>query len=187
MIVIIDNYDSFTYNLYQYIGEINEDIKVYRNDQITVEQIDDMNPSHIIISPGPGYPVNAGISMDVIKKLGNRIPLLGVCLGHQAIGEVFGGEIIEAQKMFHGKTSIIKHTEKGVFKGIKNPLQVMRYHSLIVSGDKFNNQLEITAATEEGEIMAFQHRNSPIYGLQFHPESIMTESGKDILKNFLAR
>lgn len=185
MIVIIDNYDSFTYNLYQYIGEIDPDVKVIRNDEITIEDLLLMKPQHIIISPGPGYPSSAGISKEVIECFGKVIPILGVCLGHQAIAEVFGGEIIESRLMFHGKTSRIRHDGKGLFKNIINPLTVMRYHSLKVNDENLPEEIVITARTEDGEIMGLKHRDYPIHGVQFHPESVMTECGKEILRNFL--
>lgn len=185
MILIIDNYDSFTYNLYQFVGEINPNVQVYRNDHITIEEMKDMQISHIIISPGPGYPKDAGISKEVIKVFGKKIPVLGVCLGHQAIAEAFGSKIIEAPKMVHGKTSIIKHNKQDLFKGIKNPLEVMRYHSLIAENSSLSDELEITAITSENEIMGLKHKEYPIYGLQFHPESIMTDCGKQMIANFL--
>ncbi|MEJ8554482.1 anthranilate synthase component II [Tepidibacter sp. Z1-5] len=185
MIVIIDNYDSFTYNLYQYIGEINPDVRVFRNDAIKIEELMKMDIKHIIISPGPGFPSDSGISKDVIKKLGKDIPVLGVCLGHQAIGEVFGGKIVHANKMIHGKTSMIKHNETDLFKDVQNPLEVTRYHSLVVEKNSISDELIITAQSSDGEIMGLKHKKYPIYGLQFHPESISTKGGKKILKNFL--
>lgn len=185
MIVIIDNYDSFTYNLYQYIGEINPDVKVFRNDAITIEELMKMDIKHIIISPGPGFPSDSGISKNVIKKLGKDIPILGVCLGHQAIGEVFGGKIVHANKMIHGKTSMIKHNETDLFKDVQNPLEVTRYHSLVVEKNSISDELIITAQSSDGEIMGLKHKKYPIYGVQFHPESISTKGGKKILKNFL--
>ncbi len=185
MIVIIDNYDSFTYNLYQYIGEINPDVRVFRNDAITIEELMIMDIKHIIISPGPGFPSDSGISKDVIKKLGKDIPVLGVCLGHQAIGEVFGGKIVHANKMIHGKTSMIKHNETDLFKDVQNLLEVTRYHSLVVEKNSISDELIITAQSSDGEIMGLKHKKDPIYGLQFHPESISTKGGKKILKNFL--
>ncbi|MFZ7120318.1 MAG: anthranilate synthase component II [Eubacteriaceae bacterium] len=185
MILIIDNYDSFTYNLYQFIGEINSNVLVYRNDEITIDEIKNLKLERIVISPGPGYPRNAGISKEVIRTFGKEIPILGVCLGHQAIGEVFGGKIVEAPKMYHGKTSIIEHNEKKLFKGINKSLQVMRYHSLIIDKSNFPDELEITASTKDNEIMGIKHKEYPVYGVQFHPESIMTNKGKTIIKNFL--
>lgn len=184
--MIIDNYDSFTYNLYQFVGELNSDVEVYRNDKITVEEIKNLQVSHIIISPGPGYPKDAGISKEVIRMFGESIPILGVCLGHQAIAEVFGSKIVEANEMVHGKTSMIQHNGKDLFNGVANPLEVMRYHSLIVEDSSISEVLEVTARVKQEEIMAIKHKNFPIYGVQFHPESIMTESGKQIIKNFLA-
>lgn len=187
MIIIIDNYDSFTYNLYQYIGEIYTDIKVVRNDQITVEAIGNMsNLEGIIISPGPGTPDKAGICIDVIKKFSGKVPILGICLGHQAIGEAFGGNVVRAQNIKHGKTSIIKHNGEGLFKAVKNPLEVMRYHSLVVDKDTFPKELEITAVSlDDNVVMALKHKDYEVYGLQFHPESIITEEGKKIIKNFV--
>lgn len=185
MIVIIDNYDSFTYNLYQYIGEINPDVKVFRNDAITIEELMKMDIKHIVISPGPGFPSDSGISKDVIEKLGKHIPILGVCLGHQAIGEIFGGKMVHAKKMVHGKTSMIKHNETDLFKDVKNSLEVTRYHSLVVEKASISDELIITAESSDGEIMGLKHKKYPIYGVQFHPESISTEGGKKILKNFL--
>ncbi len=185
MILIIDNYDSFTYNLYQYVGEINQDIKVYRNDEITIEQLKNMDIDHIIISPGPGYPRDAGISIEVIKELGKNVPTLGVCLGHQAVGEAFGGKIMHAKETVHGKTSMITHDEDHLFKGLPSDLKVVRYHSLIVDSETIPEELMVTAEGPKGEVMGLRHREYPIYGLQFHPESIATESGKEILRNFL--
>lgn len=185
MIVIIDNYDSFTYNLYQYIGEINTDIRVIRNDEITIEELLKLAPQHIVISPGPGYPKDAGISEEVIEAFGKETPVLGVCLGHQAIAEVFGGRIVENKEMFHGKTSLINHDGEGLFDGIKSPVTVMRYHSLTVEEKSLPDCLEVTAKTQKDEIMAIRHKDYPIYGVQFHPESIMTQDGKKMLENFL--
>ncbi|QEK11758.1 aminodeoxychorismate/anthranilate synthase component II [Crassaminicella thermophila] len=185
MIIIIDNYDSFTYNLYQYIGEINKNVKVFRNDAVTIKELEQMDITHIIISPGPGFPKDSGISMEVIKRFGKDIPTLGVCLGHQAIGEVFGGNIVNAKNLVHGKTSEIYHNEMDLFKGLKNPLNVTRYHSLIVDKYSISDELVITAKTVDGEIMGLRHKKYPIFGLQFHPESISTQGGKEIFKNFL--
>ncbi len=185
MILMIDNYDSFTYNLVQYLGELGEELKVYRNDAISLAQIQKLKPSRIVISPGPGSPKDAGVSKDIIKELGPKTPVLGVCLGHQCIGEVFGGKVSGAGRLMHGKTSLIYHNGKGIFKGIKNPFTATRYHSLLVQQTHFPRDLEITAETKEKEIMGLQHKKFPIYGVQFHPESILTESGKEILKNFL--
>lgn len=185
MILIIDNYDSFTYNLVQYLGELGADIRVYRNDKITLGQINKMKPEKILISPGPGQPKDAGISEEAIATFGKKIPILGVCLGHQAIGEVFGGKIVSAKRLMHGKTSSIYHNGKGIFKGLPNPFEATRYHSLLVDRKKFPKELKITAETRQKEIMALEHRTLPIYGVQFHPESILTVEGKKILKNFL--
>ncbi len=186
MILLIDNYDSFTYNLYQYIGELNPDILVKRNDTLTIPQIEEMKPSHIVISPGPGYPKDAGISIEVIQSLGNKFPILGVCLGHQAIGEAFGGKIVHAKKLMHGKVSEIevKNTCK-LFRGLESKIKAGRYHSLVIKNESMPAELEITAVSAENEIMAVQHKEYPIYGIQFHPESIMTADGKQILRNFL--
>ncbi|MFA6141667.1 MAG: aminodeoxychorismate/anthranilate synthase component II [Candidatus Omnitrophota bacterium] len=185
MILVIDNYDSFTYNLVQYLGELGANLEVYRNDKITLGRINRMKPAKIVISPGPGEPKNAGISEDVIRTFGKSIPVLGVCLGHQAIGEVFGGRIIGAKSLMHGKVSLIYHNGKEIFKGIKNPFEATRYHSLIVERKSFPKTLKITAETKDKEIMGLQHVKYPIYGVQFHPESILTLEGKKILKNFL--
>ena len=185
MILVIDNYDSFTYNLVQYLGELGADLKVFRNDKITIAGIKKLKPEKILISPGPGVPRDAGISENVIKEFGKTTPILGVCLGHQAIGEVFGGRIILAKNLMHGKTSQIYHDGKGIFQGIKNPFDATRYHSLLVERKSFPKILNITAETKAKEIMALEHKNYPIYGVQFHPESILTVEGKKILKNFL--
>ena len=187
MILIIDNYDSFTYNLYQYIGEIDQEVEVIRNDEITLEGIESMNPSRIIISPGPGYPADAGISTDVIRRFGGKIPILGVCLGHQAIGEVFGGQIIHAKEMMHGKTTFVEHDGKGLFAGIESPVEVMRYHSLVVEKGSIEEGIEITARDGEGQIMGLRHNDYPIYGVQFHPESIGTKAGKKMIENFIEK
>ena len=185
MILVIDNYDSFTYNLVQYLGELGAELAVYRNDAITLDKIKKLKPKKIVISPGPGEPKDAGISKDVIKAFGGRIPTLGVCLGHQCIGEVFGGRIVGARTLMHGKTSLIYHDRKGIFKGVKNPFEATRYHSLIVERITCPEVLKITAETKAKEIMGFVHMSFPIYGVQFHPESILTGEGKKILKNFL--
>lgn len=185
MILIIDNYDSFTYNLYQYIGEITRDIKVYRNDQITLKEIDEMAPERIIISPGPCSPKEAGISVDVIKYFAGKIPILGVCLGHQAIGAAFGGKIIRSAEIMHGKTSLIYHDGKTIFKGILNPFEATRYHSLIIDKESLPNCLSVSAWTKNGIIMGVRHKKFKVEGVQFHPESILTKVGKDILKNFI--
>ena len=185
MILVIDNYDSFTYNLVQYLGELGANLKVYRNDKITVAEIKKLRPKKILISPGPGVPRDAGISENVIKEFGKTTPILGVCLGHQAIGEVFGGRIVLAKNLMHGKTSKIYHYGKGIFKGVKNPFDATRYHSLLVERKTFPKILNITAETKDKEIMGLQHKANPVYGVQFHPESILTVEGKKILKNFL--
>jgi len=186
MILMIDNYDSFTYNLVQYLGEMGEELKVYRNDKISLEEIEQLKPDHIVISPGPCSPKEAGISVEVIKHFAGKIPILGVCLGHQSIGYAFGGEVVRAGRLMHGKTSLIYHDGKGIFKGIPNPFQATRYHSLIIERSTLPSCLEISAETDVGEIMGVRHKSYPIEGVQFHPESILTEHGKEILRNFLA-
>ncbi|NNE09101.1 MAG: aminodeoxychorismate/anthranilate synthase component II [Gemmatimonadetes bacterium] len=185
MILLIDNYDSFTYNIAQYFGEMGEKIEVIRNDAITIPEIRKKKPDQIVISPGPGYPKSAGISLDVVRKLGDRIPILGVCLGHQAIGEAYGGKIIHAKTLMHGKTSHVIHEGRGIFRGIENPFEATRYHSLVVERKSLPDDLEITAWTADKEIMGFQHREYPVHGVQFHPESIITMRGKQLLRNFL--
>ena len=185
MIVVIDNYDSFTYNLVQYLGELGAEVSVFRNDAVSVEDICLLAPSHIVVSPGPGDPSEAGVSKDVIRELGATTPILGVCLGHQCIGEVFGGNVVRAPRLMHGKTSPIYHQGDGLFTGISSPFEATRYHSLIVE-EPLPDQLVCTAFTREGEVMGLRHRKYPIYGVQFHPESILTAPGKQILKNFLA-
>jgi anthranilate synthase/aminodeoxychorismate synthase-like glutamine amidotransferase len=185
MILMIDNYDSFTYNLVQYFGELGQDIKVFRNDKITRGGIKRLRPKRIVISPGPGRPEDAGISCDVIREFAGKIPILGVCLGHQCIGFVFGGRIIGAKRLMHGKTSMIYHNRKTIFKGIPNPFEATRYHSLIVDKKTLPKCLEITAWTKEKEIMGLKHKDFSLWGVQFHPESILTKAGKDILANFL--
>ncbi len=185
MLLVIDNYDSFTYNLVQYFGELGAEMEVHRNDQITLDEIREKAPSRICVSPGPCTPTEAGISCDVIREFGKDIPLFGVCLGHQSIGQVFGGDVVRAGKLMHGKTSLIHHEGKSVFAGIESPFEATRYHSLIVKRDTLPDSLEVTAKTEDGTIMGLQHKEFPIHGVQFHPESILTASGKKILKNFL--
>ena len=185
MILMIDNYDSFTYNLVQYLGEIGEDIKVVRNDEITLAEIEALAPKMLVISPGPCTPDEAGESLNIIRFFAGKIPILGVCLGHQAIGQVFGGKVIRAQKLMHGKTSRVMHNGKGLHAKSKNPFQATRYHSLIVERETFPDCLEITAWTEDGEIMGLRHKVYPIEGVQYHPESIMTEDGKQLLKQFI--
>ncbi len=187
MILMIDNYDSFTYNLVQYFGELGADLKVYRNDALTLEQIKAMKPEKIVISPGPGRPEDAGVCIDLIRHFAGKIPILGVCLGHQAIGYTYGGKIIRAKHLMHGKTSMITHNGKGIFAGIENPFEATRYHSLVVERETIPDCLEITASTvdEDKEIMGVRHKEFPLWGVQFHPESILTKAGKNILKNFL--
>jgi anthranilate synthase/aminodeoxychorismate synthase-like glutamine amidotransferase len=185
MLLLIDNYDSFTYNLYQYLGELGADVEVVRNDQVTAEDIDEMAPERIIISPGPGNPDDAGISKDVIRRFGDRMPILGVCLGHQCIGEVYGGIVESAGEILHGKVSTITHDGKGVFAGIASPLRATRYHSLAIRPDSVPETLEVSARSESGIIMGVRHRALPVEGVQFHPESILTPDGHQILRNFL--
>ncbi|MBI9049218.1 MAG: aminodeoxychorismate/anthranilate synthase component II [Anaerolineaceae bacterium] len=185
MLAIIDNYDSFTYNLAQYLGELGQEVRVFRNDAISVAELAALQLQAIVISPGPGDPSQAGISCDVIRELGPRIPLLGVCLGHQCIGAVFGGEVVRAPQLMHGKTSPIYHTGDGIFAGLPTPFQATRYHSLMVP-EPLPETLIATANTEDGELMGLRHREYPIFGVQFHPESILTEGGKKLLTNFLA-
>ena len=186
MIVMIDNYDSFTYNLVQYLAELGADVRVFRNDAIRVEDLRALRPERIVISPGPGTPPDAGISCAVIRELGAEIPLLGVCLGHQCIGEVFGGRVVRAERLMHGKTSPIHHRGESVLRGLPNPFEATRYHSLLVERSSLPADLVVTAETAEGEIMGLRHRAHPIHGVQFHPESILTEGGKTLLANFLA-
>ena len=185
MLLVIDNYDSFTYNLVQYFGELGADLKVYRNDEITIDEIRELAPDKICISPGPCTPAEAGISCDVVRSFGKTIPILGVCLGHQCIGQVFGGDVIRADRLMHGKTSPILHEGQSLFEGLPDPFEATRYHSLIVKRETFPDELEITAETAEHEIVGLRHREYPIHGLQFHPESILTEHGKQLLQNFL--
>ncbi|MBS4198307.1 aminodeoxychorismate/anthranilate synthase component II [Bacillus sp. FJAT-49732] len=185
MILMIDNYDSFTYNLVQYLGELGEKIIVKRNDEISIEEIEKLAPSYLVISPGPCTPNEAGISLRAIQYFAGKIPILGVCLGHQAIGQVFGGEVVKAERLLHGKTSATYHDGKTIFSNINNPFRATRYHSLIVKKENFPESLEVTAWTDKGEIMGLRHKELPIEGVQFHPESIMTEAGKQLLHNFL--
>jgi anthranilate synthase/aminodeoxychorismate synthase-like glutamine amidotransferase len=187
MLLIIDNYDSFTYNLVQYFGEMGAVMEIRRNDQISLEEIERLRPDHICISPGPCTPREAGISNEVIRRFGQKTPLLGVCLGHQCIGDVFGGEVIRASRLMHGKTSMIRHTGRSVFAGLPDPFEATRYHSLIVKRDTLPECLEITAhaADDESEIMGLRHKELPVHGVQFHPESILTVEGKRLLRNFL--
>jgi len=186
VILLLDNYDSFTYNLAQYLGELGCALEVHRNDRISVEEIVRRNPERIVISPGPCTPQEAGISVELIQKLAGKFPILGVCLGHQAIGAAFGGKIVRAPKLFHGKTSEIEHDGKGVFRSVPNPLTATRYHSLIVERKSLPRELQVSAETQGGIIMGVRHRKYKIEGVQFHPESVLTASGKQILKNFLA-
>jgi anthranilate synthase/aminodeoxychorismate synthase-like glutamine amidotransferase len=186
MTLLIDNYDSFTYNLVQYLGELGEETLVRRNDEISVEEISALGPSRIVISPGPKTPEEAGISCAVVARLGKEIPILGVCLGHQCIGQVFGARVVRAQRLMHGKTSLIYHNKTGLFLGLPNPFEATRYHSLIVERQSIPDCLEITAETSEKEVMGLRHKLYPIYGVQFHPESILTSCGKDLLRNFLS-
>ena len=186
MILLIDNYDSFTYNLVQYLGELGAKLKVVRNDKITLKEIKGLKGlTHIVISPGPGRPDDAGISKQMIEEFKGKVPILGVCLGHQCIAEVFGAKIVGAKRLMHGKTSMIFHNAKGIFKAIKNPFEATRYHSLIARRKNFPKVLEITAQTKEKEIMGIKHKQYPIFGVQFHPESILTRQGKKLLKNFI--
>jgi para-aminobenzoate synthetase component II len=187
MILMIDNYDSFTYNLVQYLGELGADIRVYRNDQITVAEIQRLAPTKIVISPGPCTPTEAGISCDVIREFAGRVPLLGVCLGHQCIGEVFGGEIVRAPALFHGKTSMIYHDGKTIFRGLPRPFEATRYHSLVIRRETLPDCLELSAETDDGVIMGVRHRELLVEGVQFHPESILTREGKQLLANFLSQ
>ena len=185
MILMIDNYDSFTYNLVQYLGELGAELKVFRNDEISVHQIEAMRPSHIVISPGPCTPNEAGISLPLIERFAGKAPILGVCLGHQAIGQAFGGQVVRAKKVMHGKVSRIQHDQKGVFREIPNPFVATRYHSLVVQRDSLPDCLEVTAQAEDGEIMGLRHRSLPVEGVQFHPEAMLTEHGHEMLQNFL--
>ena len=185
MVLVIDNYDSFTYNLVQYLGELKVGLQVHRNDQISLEQIRALKPDRILISPGPCSPRESGLSNEIIREFGKGVPLFGVCLGHQCIGHTFGGNVVVNYRMMHGKTSLIKHNGKDLFEGMPNPFAATRYHSLVIQRESLPDCLEITAETEEGEIMGVRHRELPIWGVQFHPESILTESGRQILQNFL--
>lgn len=185
MLLVIDNYDSFTYNLVQYFGELGAEMAIYRNDQITLQEVEAMRPEKIVISPGPCTPKEAGISVDLIRKFGPRIPILGVCLGHQAIGEAFGGEVVRAPRLMHGKTSMIAHDGRTIYSDLPNPFEATRYHSLIIRRESMPDSLEVSAWTEEGEVMGVRHNSFPVEGVQFHPESILTQVGKELLKNFL--
>ena len=185
MVLMIDNYDSFTYNLVQYLGALGQKVLVYRNDKISIDKVRKLRPAKIIISPGPGRPEDAGISCELIKQFAGKVPILGVCLGHQALGFVYGGRIVGAKRLMHGKTSPIYHNQKSIFKGIPNPFEATRYHSLLVDLKGLPECLELTAWTKEKEIMGLRHKQYPLWGVQFHPESILTTYGKDILRNFL--
>ncbi len=187
MLLMIDNYDSFTYNLVQYFGELGEDVRVFRNDEITLDQIEALSPDRICISPGPCTPNEAGVSLGVFERFAGRVPILGVCLGHQALGQAFGGKVIRAKTLMHGKTSPVAHTGVGVFAGLPTPFEAARYHSLAVERASLPECLEVTAWTVDGEIMGLRHRTLPVEGVQFHPESIATEHGHTLLRNFLAR
>jgi len=185
MLLMIDNYDSFTYNLVQYLGELGEDVHVYRNDKISLARIEELRPNRLVISPGPCTPKEAGISVEAIRTFGGRIPILGVCLGHQSLAVAYGGEIIRAPRLMHGKTSSIKHDGRTIYRALPNPFDATRYHSLIVNRDKLPDSLEVSAETAEGEIMGLRHKTLGAEGVQFHPESILTAVGKDLLRNFL--
>ncbi|SFC10636.1 aminodeoxychorismate/anthranilate synthase component II [Collimonas sp. OK412] len=187
MLLMIDNYDSFTYNLVQYFGELGEDVRTFRNDEITLEEINALKPDRICLSPGPCSPKEAGICVDLLQQFAGKLPILGVCLGHQAIGEAFGGKVIRAQQVMHGKTSPINHTGVGVFKDLPNPFTVIRYHSLAIERNSIPDCLEITAWTDDGEIMGVRHKDYDIEGVQFHPESILSEHGHALLRNFVQR
>ncbi|MGE0813912.1 MAG: aminodeoxychorismate/anthranilate synthase component II [Vicinamibacterales bacterium] len=186
MVLVIDNYDSFTFNLVQYLGELGAELTVRRNDAVTVEEIRALAPSHIVISPGPGHPREAGISVDVVRQLADRVPILGVCLGHQAIGEAFGGQVGAAPAPKHGKTSLVRHDGRGLFRGLTGPIEAARYHSLVVARDPWPEALEACAhADDDGVVMALRHKQLPLHGVQFHPESILTGDGRRLLRNFL--
>lgn len=185
MILVIDNYDSFTWNLVQYLGELGSTPEVVRNDEITAEEVEERRPSGIVISPGPGRPKDAGVSREVIRRCSGKIPILGVCLGHECVGEVFGGKVVQAERLMHGKTSAVIHTGRGIFLDVDNPFQATRYHSLVVSREGLPEILQVMAWTLENEIMALRHRDHETWGVQFHPESILTPSGKDLLRNFV--
>ena len=185
MVLILDNYDSFTYNLVQYLGELKVEMQVHRNDQITLDQARALDPERILVSPGPCTPNESGLSNDIIREFGQRIPVFGVCLGHQCIGHTFGAKVVVNYRMMHGKTSLIQHNGQDLFEGMPNPFAATRYHSLVVQRDTIPDTLEVTAETDEGEVMGLRHKTLPIWGVQFHPESILTESGRIIMKNFL--
>ena len=185
MLLMIDNYDSFTYNLVQYFGELGEEVVVKRNDEVTLDEVEAMHPARIVVSPGPCTPAQAGISVPLIERFSGEIPLLGVCLGHQSIGQAFGARIVHAKELMHGKTSAISHTGQGVFRGLPNPFQATRYHSLVIERESLPDCLEITAWTDDGEIMGVRHKSLPVEGVQFHPEAILTENGHELLRHFL--
>ncbi len=185
-VLVVDNYDSFVYNLVQYLGELGAEPLVHRHDELTVDQIEALEPDAVLISPGPGTPDDAGVSNEVIRRLGGRVPILGVCLGHQCIGQVYGGEVVRAPEVMHGKTSLIRHRAVGVFEGLPDPLEATRYHSLVVDRASVPDCLEVTAETDDGIVMGLRHRELPVEGVQFHPESILTAGGHDLLRNFLA-
>jgi anthranilate synthase/aminodeoxychorismate synthase-like glutamine amidotransferase len=185
MILVIDNYDSFTYNLVQYLGELKAEMQIHRNDEITLDQARALKPDRILVSPGPCSPKESGLSNEIIRTFGSEIPVFGVCLGHQCIGHTFGADVIVNYRMMHGKTSMVRHNEKDLFEGMPNPFPATRYHSLVVKRESLPDVLEVTAETDEGEIMGLRHKELPIWGVQFHPESILTENGRQILKNFL--
>jgi anthranilate synthase/aminodeoxychorismate synthase-like glutamine amidotransferase len=188
MVLVLDNYDSFTFNLVQYLGELGAEIQVRRNDTVTVDEVDAMQPARIVISPGPGHPAQAGISVDLVRRLAGRVPILGVCLGHQAIGHAFGGRIVAAPAPKHGKTSLVTHDGRGLFQGLTGPLEVGRYHSLAVTAEGWPDELEVAArADDDGVIMALRHKTHPLHGVQFHPESVLTGDGRRLLRNFLER
>jgi anthranilate synthase component II len=185
MLLMIDNYDSFTYNLVQYFGELKQEVVVFRNDEISLEEVAALRPAHIVISPGPCTPNEAGISVPLVKRFAGEIPILGVCLGHQSIGQAFGGKIVHAKQLMHGKVSTIHHAGRGVFNGIAEPFEATRYHSLVIERESLPQELEVTAWTDDGEIMGVRHRSLPVEGVQFHPESILTQFGHDLLRNFV--
>lgn len=187
MILLIDNYDSFTYNLYQYLGQYHQDIRVIRNDEITADEVQRLHPDYIVVSPGPKSPQEAGNCLEIIRRMAGRVPILGICLGHQSIGAAFGADISYAKQLHHGKTSQIYHDQKGIFEGISSPMEVVRYHSLAIQKERLPEMLEVTAVTADGEIMAIRHKEYPIIGLQFHPESIFTPHGKQLIENFIRR
>ncbi len=187
MILLIDNYDSFTYNLYQYLGQYDPDIQVLRNDEITAEEVQKLNPDYIVVSPGPKSPQQAGNCIEIIRRMAGEVPILGICLGHQSIGAAFGADISYAKQLYHGRTSQIYHNQRGIFEGLQSPMEVARYHSLAIQADTLPEQLEVTAVTEDGEIMAIRHKEYPIIGLQFHPESIFTPQGMQLIENFIKK